>query len=53
MLKKMEKGDCIRLDPELRVCTKFDSTSTAKFRTAKPGQMGVLVVDDCAEEHTM
>ena len=46
------KGD-IRLDPELRLCTKFDATSIAKFHVANRGEMGVRVVDNCAEEHIM
>ncbi|MBS5671816.1 MAG: hypothetical protein ACLU9S_10220 [Oscillospiraceae bacterium] len=43
----------IRLDPEQRLCPKFDSTSIAKFPVAPRGAMGVRVVDDCAEEHMM
>lgn len=53
MQQKTENSDSIRIDPEHRLCSKFDSTSTAKFPTAKPGEMGIIVVDDCAEEHTM
>lgn len=43
----------IRLDPELQLCPKFDEMSIAKFRVAAPGEMGVRVVDNCAEEHIM
>lgn len=43
----------LRLDPEQRLCTKFDSTSVAKFRVASEETMGVRVVDNCAEEHIM
>ena len=43
----------IRLDPEQRLCPKFDSTSIAKFPVAPRGAMGVRVVDDCSEEHMM
>ncbi|MPN13016.1 hypothetical protein SDC9_160336 [bioreactor metagenome] len=44
---------CLRLDPEERLCPKFDSVSIAKFRRAHWEEMGVNVVDDCAEEHIM
>lgn len=42
----------LRLDPERRLCAKFDATSVAKFR-APIEEMGVRVVDNCAEEHIM
>lgn len=43
----------LRLNPQLRLCAKFDETSIAKFRVAAPGKMGMRVVDNCAEEHIM
>ena len=43
----------LRLNPEARLCPKFDSDSIAKFRVAAPGKMGMRVVDNCAEEHIM
>ena len=43
----------LRLNPELRLCPKFDNTSVAKFRVAPRKEMGVRVVDNCAEEHIM
>lgn len=51
-MPKAESED-LRLNPELRLCPKFDSTSVAKFRVASPEKMGVRVVDNCAEEHIM
>lgn len=42
-----------RLDPESRICPKFDSTGIALFPVAHRDEMGVRVVDDCAEEHIM
>ena len=48
-----EKGEDLRLHPEKRLCSKFDETSIAKFPVAKPGEMGMRVVDNCAEEHIM
>ncbi|MBQ8621184.1 MAG: hypothetical protein IJ422_02595 [Oscillospiraceae bacterium] len=49
---KNEKSE-IRIDPEQRICPKFDSTSIAKFPVADWDEMGVRVLDDCAEEHIM
>ena len=43
----------LRLSPELRLCNKFDPDSVAVFPVAQPGEMGVRVVDNCAEEHMM
>ncbi len=43
----------LRVDPEQRLCSKFDSTSIAKFPVATPEEMGMRVLDDCAEEHIM
>lgn len=51
-MKKNETED-LRLDPEKRICPKFDSTSVALFRVADRDVMGVRVVDNCAEEHIM
>lgn len=48
-----QSAEDMRLDPELRLCSKFDSTSIAKFRLASRDDMGVRVVDNCAEEHMM
>ncbi len=41
------------MEPEKRLCPKFDETSLARFQVARRGGMGVRVVDDCAEEHIM
>lgn len=51
--KKENPPDSLFLNPEERLCSKFDSTSIAKFRTASKDEMGVRVVDNCAEEHIM
>ena len=51
---KVKKDDANpHLDPEDRICPKFDSTSIAMFPVASREEMGVRVVDDCAEEHIM
>ena len=41
----------LRLDPEKRLCPKFDACSIAKFPVAKREDMGMRVLDNCAEEH--
>ena len=41
------------LNPQLRLCPKFDPDSIAEFHVGEPGEMGVRVVDNCAEEHIM
>ena len=43
----------LRLNPQLRLCSKFDPDSIAMFHVSEPGDMGVRVVDNCAEEHIM
>ena len=43
----------LRISPELRLCPKFDSVSIADFPVAPRGEMGVRVLDNCAEEHIM
>ena len=42
-----------RLDPEERVAPAFDSVSVKKFRAPEPEEMGLRVLDNCAEEHEM
>lgn len=53
--KEIRKADStdLRIDPEKRLCPKFDSASIALFPVATREEMGVRVVDDCAEEHIM
>ena len=51
-MKKEEKvPECVRLDPEERICPEFDSTSIKLFRGPEPGEMGFRVVDNFPEEH--
>lgn len=54
--KRARKGGPIsnpRLDPQSRLCSKFDDMSIALFPVASQETMGVRVVDNCAEEHIM
>ena len=50
---KTERLENLRLNPERRLCAKFDSRSIATFRVASSKEMGFRVVDNCAEEHIM
>lgn len=50
---KPDRRENLRLNPEQRLCAKFDSKSIAKFRVPAPEDMGFRVIDNCAEEHIM
>lgn len=52
-MKKKQITEDLRIDPEARLCPKFDHTSIAMFSVADREEMGVRVVDNCAEEHIM
>jgi hypothetical protein len=43
----------VRINPESRLCSRFDSAGIAKFVTAEEDEMGVRVVDNFCEEHIM
>lgn len=47
-----EPKENTRLDPELKVCPMFDIFSIKDISLPKK-EMGVRVVDNCAEEHIM
>jgi len=51
--KPRADGDSLRLDPEARLCPRFDSAGIALFPVASRREMGVRVLDDCCEEHIM
>lgn len=51
--KDHAKTDDLRLNPEKRLCAKFDAESIAKFPVASREKMGMRVLDNCAEEHIM
>ena len=46
-------GEDMRLNPELRLCPRFDYTSIARYHVAGRDDMGVRVVDNFPEEHIM
>ena len=52
-MKKAKETEDLRLYPQKRICPKFDQTSIAMFPVAKPDEMGMRVLDNCAEEHIM
>ena len=51
--KMKKKCENVRLDPEERLCPAFDCTSIKLFAAPDRKEMGVYVVDNCAEEHIM
>ena len=51
-MKEIETED-FRLNPEAVLCPKFDRFSIALFSVADREEMGLRVVDNCAEEHIM
>lgn len=51
-LKKKETED-LRLDPQKRLCPMFDEVSIKMFAAPDREEMGVRVLDNCAEEHIM
>jgi hypothetical protein len=52
-MKKKVKTEDLRLNPEKRLCPAFDSASIKLFPAPDRGDMGVRVLDNCAEEHIM
>ncbi len=50
-MKQQKMPDCLRLDPEERLCPAFDSTSIKLFAAPDREEMGVRVLDNFAEEH--
>ncbi len=46
-------GDCLRLEPEKRLCPQFDATGIRMFPVASWDQMGFQVLDDFCQEHIM
>lgn len=43
----------LRLEPQKRICPLFDSVSIKKFAAPDYEEMGMRVLDNCAEEHMM
>jgi hypothetical protein len=51
-IKNTEFSD-FRIEPEKRLCPRFDPVSIALFPIAERDEMGFRVKDNCAEEHIM
>ena len=49
--KKRKEPECVRLDPEQRICPEFDSTSIKLFAAPDREEMGMRVLDNFPEEH--
>lgn len=47
------KTEDLRLNPESRLCPIFDEVSIKRFAAPDREEMGVRVLDNCAEEHIM
>lgn len=45
--------DCLRLDPENRLCSEWDSVTIRKFPLASWQDMGWQVLDDFCVEHIL
>ncbi len=43
--------DCLRLEPENRLCSEVDAVSIRKYPLPTWEEMGVRVLDDCAREN--
>lgn len=53
MKKDRKFPDDLRVNPEEVLNHKFDQTSIAMFPVAEPEEMGMRILDNCAEEHIM
>ena len=51
-MKKKETED-LRINPEARLCSAFDAVSIKKFPAPDRKEMGLPLLDNCAEEHIM
>ena len=45
-MRKKQEPECVRLDPEQRLCPEFDSTSIKRFAAPEPEEMGFRVLDN-------
>lgn len=48
--RRLTPGEDLRLSPQCRLCPLYDACSIREFPVAAP-EMGVRVVDNCAEEN--
>ncbi len=52
-MKKKPQTEDLRLNPQARLCPAFDDVSIKLFAAPDREEMGVRVLDNCAEEHIM
>lgn len=52
-MKIRKQTEDLRLNPEARICPEFDQTGIKLFSAPDREEMGVRVLDNCAEEHIM
>lgn len=52
-MKKNKQTEDLRLNPKKRLCPMFDEESIKLFSVPDTEEMGVRVLDNCAEEHIM
>lgn len=50
-MKQKKSPECVRVNPEERLCPEYDSTSIKLFPAPDREEMGVAVVDNFPEEH--
>lgn len=50
-MKQKKDMDCIRIDPQQRLCPAFDEASIKLFAAPDREEMGVRVLDNFPEEH--
>ena len=51
--RNVRHAECLRLDPEKRLCPQFDSTGIRMFPVASWDAMGFQVLDNFCQEHIM
>ena len=51
--RAVRQAECLRLDPEKRLCPQFDSTGIRMFPVASWDAMGFQVLDNFCQEHIM
>ena len=49
--RQQRNTEDLRLNPEARLCPAFDCTSIKLFAAPAPNEMGMRVLDNCAEEN--
>lgn len=45
------KESCLSMNPEERLCPRYDEKGIALYQVGNPKEMGFIVVDNCTEEH--